>query len=240
MSRSVLAVLAAFALQFGCLSVGSSGSAAAQSATPPAPPGFEKSQGETGRSAYLAAVPQPESLKKMSTADQIAAIEEIKLLALRYSRCITQKDWQCLKNAVFAQDFYYLDGPARTYGWAGFMDVMKNAGCYDRVYCRVTVSGQEIELVTPTLARGITTADFTFAWMDRDGKFPVTGKEVVGPGEESFTNTYYYRVYTKVDGKWRLRTNDHVSFDLRRTVKDHVAYKASAFVGTDGSLPPTH
>jgi len=43
------------------------------------------------------------------------------------------------------------------------------------------------------------------------GNFPVTGKEVVGPGEESHTPTYYYRTYTKVDGKWRLKTNDHIS-----------------------------
>jgi hypothetical protein len=145
-----------------------------------------------------------------------------------------------LKNDVFAADFYYMDGPARVHGWEGFIDVMKNSGCYDRVFCRVTVSGQEIELVTPTLARGITTADFTFAWMDRDAKFPVTGKEVVGPGEESNTPTYYYRTYTKVDGKWRLSTNDHISFDLRRTIKEHVTYKQGAFVGVDGSLPPTH
>jgi len=34
---------------------------------------------------------------------------------------------------------------------------------------------------------------------------------------ESETPTYYYQTYVKVDGKWRLRTNDHVSFDMRRT-----------------------
>lgn len=232
MSRSGLAVLAAFALQLGSLSTGPSSSVAAQSPFPQA-----YLDAENGKKAYLAAVPQ-DSLKKMSAVDTLVAIEEIKLIALRYARCITQKDWQCLKNDVFAADFYYLDGPARVHGWAGFMDDMKSAGCYDRVFCRVTVSGQEIELASPTLARGISTADFTFGWMG--GNFPVTGKEVVGPGEESHTPTYYYRTYTKVDGKWRLKTNDHISFDLRRTSEAHVKYRESAFVGADGSLPPTH
>jgi hypothetical protein len=243
MSRSTLAALAAFSLQMGTLSIGLSGGAAAQSrgqaeesfnrqVNQTAPP-----DKETARTAYLAATPQ-DSLKKMSAVDKLEAMEQIRLVPLRYSRCITQKDWQCLKNDVFAPDFYYGDGPNRVRGWEGFIDVMKRSGCYDRVFCRVIVSGQEIEFASPTLARGITTADFIYAWMG--GNYPVTGKEVVGPGEESETPTYYYQTYVKVDGKWRLRTNDHVSFDMRRTFNAHVKYKEGAFVGADGSLPPTH
>jgi hypothetical protein len=246
MLRLSLAVLAAFAVQVvGALSFGVSSNAMAQTRGQ-GEESFNRqinptasTDKETARSAYLAATPQ-DSLKKMSTLEKLDAMEQIRFITLRYSRCITQKDWQCLKDDVFAPDFYYGDGSNRVHGWEGFIDVMKRSGCYDRVFCRVIVSGQEIEFATPTLARGITTADFIYAWMDRDAKYPRTGKEVVGPGEESETPTYYYQTYEKVDGKWRLRTNDHVSFDMRRTFKDHETYKQSAFVGADGSLPSTH
>jgi len=173
---------------------------------------------ENGKKAYLAAVPQ-DSLKKMSAVDTLVAIEEIKLIALRYARCITQKDWQCLKNDVFAADFYYLDGRQGCMVGLVSMDDMKSAGCYDRrvVLCRVTVSGQEIELASPTLARGISTADFTFGWMG--GNFPVTGKEVVGPEKSLIRRP----ITTGRTPRWTengaLKTNDHISFDLRRNLR---------------------
>jgi SnoaL-like domain len=245
MSRTHLAAVAVFTFQIGFLTSGLIEGAAAQSRGQ-AEDSFNRQinqtaapDKETARTAYLAAAPQ-DSLKKMSALNKLEDMEQIRLLPLRYSRCITQKDWQCLKDDVFAADFYYGDGANRVHGWEGFIDVMKRSGCYDRVFCRVIVSGQEIEFASPTLARGITTADFIYAWMDLNAKFPVTGKEVVGPGEETETPTYYYQTYVKVDGKWRLRTNDHVSFDMRRTFNSHVKYKESAFVGADGSLPPTH
>jgi len=242
MSRLSVAALAALSVPIGILSIGLTGSAAAQSAEsqepPPPPPGFESTKGETARSAWLAATPK-DSLSKMSASEKQEAREEIRLTTLRYGRCIAQKDWQCLKNDVFASDFSYLDGPRRKYGWTGFIDVMKDAGCYDRVFCRVEVYGDEIEFSTPTLARSITAAKFTFAWMDQAGKFPVTGHEVVGPGEESETPTYYYRTFTKVDGKWRIRTNDHIGDDMRTKVYTHTKYNDRAFVPPGESAPRT-
>jgi len=68
------------------------------------------------------------------------------------------------------------------YAVGSFIDVMKRSGCYDRVFCRVIVSGQEIEFASPTLARGITTADFIYAWMG--GNYPVTARRSWDPRGE--------------------------------------------------------
>lgn len=191
---------------------------------------------ETARTAYAGAQPQEAALKKMSTVDQLRAMEDIRLLPLRYSRCITQKDWGCLRDDVFAADFYYGDGDRRVHEWGGFIDVMKRSGCYDRLFCRVNIHGHEIELVTPTLARGIAAADFTY-WYPLGQNFPTTGTEVVPPGQESTTPSYYYQTYVKVDGKWRLRTSDHISFDLRRSFGPRTVIFDRAYVTPDG-VPP--
>jgi SnoaL-like domain len=208
------------------------GLACAQTApTAPATAG----QDETAKTAYANAKPQ-ESLKKMSAVDKLLAIEEIRLLPLRYGRCITQRDWACLRDDVFAPDFYYLDPPRRVYGWDGFIQVMRRAGCYDRVLCQVNIHGHEVEILSPALARGIAAADFTYTY-PLGQSYKTTGTESVPPGQQAHTPTYYYQTYVKVDGHWRLRTNDHLSYDLRRDFNAHTVIYEGAYVSPDGVRP---
>lgn len=134
---------------------------------------------ENAKQAYDQAVPQ-ESLKKMSAVDKLLAIEEIRQLPLRYGRCISQKDWDCVRS-VFAPNFYYLDGANRVYGPDGFIQVMHERGQYDRVMTVLHIHGHEIEILSPTTARGIVAADYTF-YYPLGESFPTTGKESVAPG----------------------------------------------------------
>lgn len=185
----------------------------------------------TAKQAYAQAVPA-ESLKKVSAVDRLLAIEEIKQLSLRYSRCITQKDWECVRG-LFTADFVM---GGRATGPEGFIDVMRNAGTYDRVSTVLRAHGAEIEMLSPTTARGIVGADFTF-YHPPGQRFAVTGKEVVAPGQETHTDTYYYHTYEKVSGVWKIKTLDHVSFDLRTDFTGYTRIFERAYVTPEG-VPP--
>ncbi len=202
--------------------------------TPPAAQSSEIPDEDTAKKAYARATPQP-SLKKLNTVDRLLAIEEIRQLPLRYARCITQKDWDCVR-ALFTPDFYYEDGPNRVHGPEGFIDVMKRAGTYDRVVCTLHIHGHEVELLSPTTARGIAGADFTF-YYPMGQSFPTTGKEVVAPGEQRNSPTYYYQTYEKIDGQWKIKTSDHISFDLRTDYASHTKVNDKAYVTPDGLRP---
>jgi SnoaL-like domain len=195
------------------------------------PPAFAQ---ETAKQAYDKAAPQ-ESLKKMSAVDKLLAIEEIKQLPLRYGRCISQKDWDCVRE-LFAPDFVMSAGSHQTPGADGFIQVMHDAGTYDRVFTVLHIHGHEVEILSPTTARGIAAADFTFYYPPGQS-FPTTGKEVVAPGQQTNTSTYYYQTYEKVDGKWKIRTLDHVSFDLRTDHSPYTVIMPNAYVTPDG-VPP--
>jgi hypothetical protein len=146
----------------------------------------------------------------MSATDRLLAIEEIKQLPLRYGRCISQKDWACVRG-LFTEDMA-MNG--HSIGPEGFVDVMRKVGPYDRVSTVLHTFGSEIEILSPTTARGIVTADFTF-YYPPGSSFQPSGKEVVAPGQQTHTDTYYYQTYVKVGDAWKIRTLDHAAFDLR-------------------------
>lgn len=189
---------------------------------------------ENAKQAYAQAQPA-ESLKRMSAVDKLTAIESIKQLPMRYGRCISQKDWQCVRE-LFTADFYYDCCGGRAVGPEGFIQVMRDAGTYDRVFTVLQTHGSEIEILSPTTARGITAADFTFYYPPGQS-FPTTGKEVVAPGQESHTPTYYYQTFEKVDGTWKIKTSDHISFDLRRDFRPYNKMYDRAYVAPDGTQP---
>jgi hypothetical protein len=189
---------------------------------------------ENAKEAYDQAIPQ-ESLKKMSAVDKLLAIEEIRQLPLRYGRCISQKDWDCVRK-LFAPDFVMSAGPHRIYGDEGFIQVMHDAGTYDRVMTVLHIHGHEVEILSPTTARGIAAAAFTFYYPPGQS-FPITGKEVVAPGQQTYTPTYYYQTYEKVDGKWKIKTLDHVSFDLKTEHSPYTFIMPNAYVTPNG-VPP--
>jgi hypothetical protein len=69
--------------------------------------------------------------------------------------------------------------------------------------------------------------------------FPTIGKEAYGivPGETLYTPTYYYQTYAKVDGKWKIKTSDHNSFDLKRDFKPYTVIMPNAYAAPDGTAP---
>jgi hypothetical protein len=166
------------------------------------------------REAFEQAKPEP-ALTKMSSVDKLLALEEIHQIPLRYCRCVSQKDWDCWKD-LFTADFYY-DVPrmGRFQGPDGIVDFLKTVGPFDRVNSVFHSHGAEIELLSPTRARGIWGADYMFYYPPGQ-KYPTNGKEVVAPGEQTHTYTYYYQTYEKVNGKWKIKTSDHITNDLRR------------------------
>ena len=166
------------------------------------------------REVFEQAKPEP-SLKDMAPVDRLLAIEEIRQIPLRYCRCVSQKDWDCWKD-LFAPDFYY-DVPklGRFQGPDGIVDFLRSVGPYDRISSVFHSHGAEIELLSRTKARGVWGADYMF-YYPPGGKFPTTGKELMAPGEQTHTYTYYYQTYEKIGGKWKIKTSDHITNDLRR------------------------
>ena len=138
-------------------------------------------------------------------------------------------------RGVLAPDFYYLDGPNRVHGPEGFIQVMHERGQYDRVMTVLHIHGHEIEILSPTTGRGIAAADYTF-YYPLGETFPTTGKESVAPGQQTYTATYYYQTYEKIDDKWKIKTSDHLSFDLKRDFSPYTVIMPNAYV-IDG-VPP--
>jgi hypothetical protein len=124
----------------------------------------------------------------------------------------------------------------QTTGGEGFVQVMHDAGLYDRVDTVLHIHGHEVEILSPTTARGIAAADFTF-YYPLGQSFPTTGKEVVAPGQQTYTATYYYQTYEKIEGKWKIKTFDHVSHDLKTEHGPYTAIMPNAYVGADGVRP---
>jgi len=165
------------------------------------------------REVFEQAKPEP-SLKQMTPVDRLLAIEEIRQVPLRYCRCVSQKDWDCWHD-LFAPDFYY-DVPrmGRMKGPDGIVQFLRDVGPYDRVNSIFHSYGVEIEMLSPTKARGVWGADYIFYYPPNQ-KYEPTGKEVVAPGEQTHTYTYYYQTYVKIAGKWKIESSDHISNDLR-------------------------
>lgn len=183
------------------------------------------------RSAYAQAVPA-EGLEQLSPVEKLLAIEEIRGLSLRYGRCISQKDWTCVR-ALFTPNFRMNGHP---FNPDGFIDVMRQVGAYDRVVAVLNVHGAEIEILSPKTARGIVAADFTF-YFPPDSPYRATGTEIVAPGQQMHTETYYYHTYEKVDEGWKIKTLDHVEADLRTKFSGHTKVFKDAYTTPDGVIP---
>jgi SnoaL-like domain len=137
---------------------------------------------------------------EMSAVDKLVAIEDIHQLNARYFRCVNQKDWDCWR-ALFTPDST-LQG--KKVGPQGMIEHVRANGLYDRV--RTTFNGHmtEIEILSPTVARGIFAADW-IEFYPLGQSFQTTGKEVVAPGKTSHTYVYYYDTYVKLNNKWQFQ-----------------------------------
>src|SRR5262245_31039194 len=97
----------------------------------------------------------PALAASMPAADKLLAIEEIHQLKARYFRCVDTKDWACYQ-AVFAPDIAFKEesGNIRR-GPEGKMQMIKESGLYDQMVSVHHGYNPEIEILSPTTAKGI-------------------------------------------------------------------------------------
>lgn len=156
--------------------------------------------------AYADARPTAE-LATMSELDKMLAIEEIRGLTRKYTRYINQRDWDRWVN-LFTDDADYwqytigkvVKGPQ---GMRRHLDAVGMTS--EKMHSLfVNFGDAEIEVLSPTTARGVWQEMFLF-WMPA-GEKPTKGF-LVAPGEQSRTYALYYQTYKKVNGAWKIDTN---------------------------------
>jgi len=141
---------------------------------------------------------------EMSALDKLVAIEEIRQLKARYFRCVDTKDWDCWR-AVFAPDFTIRNSPGKVRGPEGMVQLVQENGLFDRVKSVHHGHMPEIEILSPTTARGIWAADFMH-YYPLGEPFKTTGKEQVALGKGEHVYAYYHDVYVKLNGRWRIQS----------------------------------
>jgi hypothetical protein len=170
---------------------------------------------ETAKQAYDQALPRESLLWSMHQSEGLGV----------RSRCF---------HARFLLPQWRLPSPRPR----GLIKVMRDAGTYYRVDVVLHIHRHEIELLSPTTARGFAAADYTFYYPPGQS-FPTTGHEAYGivPEETLYSPTSYYQTYEKVDGKWKIKTSDHNSFDLKRDFRPYTIVMPNAHVTPD-RVPP--
>ncbi|WBX85774.1 nuclear transport factor 2 family protein [Sphingosinicella microcystinivorans] len=182
--------------------------------------------------AYDNAKPTAE-LVAMSETDKLKEIEEIQKLPLKYTRYINQRDWDRWVNLFTDESSYWqytigrvVSGPE---GWREHLNAVGMTS--EKMYSLFENFGHpEIELLSPTTARGVWQALFVF-WMPRD-ETPTKGF-LVEPGQESRTYAIYYQTYRKVNGTWKINTN------IPTTVRHELGILPEGVTAPKPELPPS-
>lgn len=147
----------------------------------------------------------PATPPAMSAADRLWAIEEIHQLKARYIRCLDLKDWVCWEG-VFAPTFHFKNGNTEWHGPKEMIEATHPTGLFDRVKTVHHAHMPEIEIVSPTTARGIWSADF-FHYYPKEGAAPL-GSEIVSPGHWNRVEALYYDTYVKIGGRWFIQSEE--------------------------------
>ena len=119
-------------------------------------------------------------------------LEAIKQLKARYFRTLDTKDWQGMRE-VFADDLVMdtsASGGSVVSGADAFMTALRSI-----LKDVVTVHHghmPEIELTSPTTAKGVWAMQDLLQWPD--------GRELQGYG-------HYHETYVLIDGAWRIKTS---------------------------------
>jgi len=143
--------------------------------------------------------------KELSTADRLLAIEEIHQLKARYMRCMDTKDWVCWEG-VFAPDFYFKAGSLEWHSAKQMVQSTHLTGLFDRVKTVSHAYTPEIEILSPTTAKGTWAVDFLHYWPRGTGT--VKGGEIAAPGTWNHTDAYYHDTYVKIGGKWFIQSEE--------------------------------
>ena len=119
-------------------------------------------------------------------------LEAIKQLKARYFRTLDTKDWEGMRE-VFTDDLVMdvsESGGGVVAGADAFMGSLRKI--LQDVVSVHHGHMPEIELTSPTTARGIWAMEDLLRWPD--------GRELRGYG-------HYHETYTRVDGAWRIQTS---------------------------------
>ena len=132
------------------------------------------------------------TLAGWTTPPALLEIEAIKQLKARYCRFLDTKDWQAWRG-IFADDFHSDTSPSGGKVIDGADEfvafVRKNLNTQPTVH---QVHAPEIELTSPTTARGI--------WALNDIVRLAPGLNLDGWG-------HYHETYEKIDGQWRITSS---------------------------------
>lgn len=128
----------------------------------------------------------------MSTVDELADVEQLKKLKARYFRTMDTKDWSAMRT-VFTDDVVVdttQSGGGMITGGDAFMAFLEST-----LQGATTVHHghmPEIEIISPTTARGVWALQDTILWPD--------GSRMVGFG-------HYHETYEKAAGEWRIKSS---------------------------------
>ena len=137
----------------------------------------------------------------MDTLARLEAVEEIRRLKAAYFRTMDTKDWDGFA-AVFAPDAVMdmsgemrdgtTEGEGVTRGNVAIAEFVK--GAVDPVVTVHHGHMPEIEILTPTTARGIWSMEDKLRWPQGS---PIRSMHGYG---------HYHETYEKVDGRWLIKT----------------------------------
>ena len=145
------------------------------------------------------------STQELSAADRMLAIEEIHQLKARYIRCMDMKDWVCWED-VLAPDFHF---KGSTVEWHSAKEMVQSthlSGLFDRVKTVSHVYTPEIEILSPSTAKGTWGADFFHYWPAGTGT--TQGRELVMRGQWNHSDAYYHDSYVKIGARWFIQSEE--------------------------------
>jgi hypothetical protein len=145
------------------------------------------------------------STQELSTADRVLAIEEIHQLKARYMRCMDTKDWVCW-GGVFAPNFHFKAGNLEWHSGKEMVQSTHLTGLFDRVKTVSHAYTPEIEILSPTTAKGTWSVDFLHYWPAGTGT--TAGNEIVAQGQWNHTDGYYHDTYIKIGGRWFIQSEE--------------------------------
>lgn len=133
----------------------------------------------------------------MNAAEKLLAIEEIHQLKARYFRCVDTKDWEGYR-AVFADDVQFDISEDMPNGVFSDAQAAVKAAAAGLAGAQSVHHGHcpEIEITSPTTAKGIWAMEDKLYWSD-DSEFP--GQKLHGMG-------HYFETYEKIDDRWVIKT----------------------------------
>ena len=119
-------------------------------------------------------------------------IEAIKQLKARYMRTVDTKDWEGFRG-VFTKDAVWdmRDSGAELVTGADAIIAYNQVGLADDMISIHQGHMPEIQLTSPTTAKGIWSSEHMHRWPD--------GSELHGYG-------FYHETYVKLDGEWFIET----------------------------------